>query len=149
MPRKCQSCFTSFGGWVTSIACTLLLWGFMPSLVSKYPRYSNSSVQNVDFSALTFKPALQSHLSTSSSFSRWSPRLFLEMQRRSCKWACTHSRDSISSDISPWNMSGEPAMPLSNLCRSIFPKRKDEGANFGCVWIQSNGVIAHDEIKVH
>jgi hypothetical protein len=49
------------------------------------PRYSISSVQNVNFSVLTFKPASQRRLSTSSSFLRWSSRLLLETQRRSSK----------------------------------------------------------------
>ncbi len=85
MPRKCLNCLTFVGGWITSISCTLLLWGLMPSLVSMYPRYSISSAQNVLFSALTFKPPLWRRLSTSSSFLRWSSRLLLEMQRRSSK----------------------------------------------------------------
>jgi hypothetical protein len=34
-------------------------------------------------------------------------------------------------------MSGELAMV------GVFPPRKDDGAKFGCIWIQSNGVIAH------
>jgi hypothetical protein len=71
----------------------------MPSLISTYPRYSISRVQNDDFSVLTFKPTLQRRLSTSSSFLRWSSRLLLEMQKRSSNQACTYSKDSISSDI--------------------------------------------------
>ncbi len=62
MPRKCLSCFTPLGRWIASIACTLLLWGLIPFLLRTYPRYSISSAQNVDLSALTFKPASRSRL---------------------------------------------------------------------------------------
>jgi hypothetical protein len=35
MPKKCLSCLTPVGSLIASIACTLLLQGLMPSLVSK------------------------------------------------------------------------------------------------------------------
>ncbi len=50
MPRKCLNCFTPLDSSIMIIAYTLLLWGFIPSLVSMYPRYSISSAQNVNFS---------------------------------------------------------------------------------------------------
>jgi hypothetical protein len=87
----------------------------MPSLVSMYPRYSISSGQNFDFAALTFSTVSRSCLSTSYSFSRWSSRLNIEMQRRLSRYALTNSKDSISSSIFPWKMSGEPAIPIGSL----------------------------------
>ncbi len=68
MPRKRFSCFIPLGSWIASIACTLLLWGLIPFLVNMYPRYYISSAQDVNFSAFTFKPALQSCLSTCHVF---------------------------------------------------------------------------------
>jgi hypothetical protein len=58
--RKCWSSLTPVGSVIMSMACNLLLWGLMLSLVSMYPRYSISSAKNVDFSAVTFRPASQS-----------------------------------------------------------------------------------------
>ena len=36
--------------------------------------------------------------------------------------------------------------PLVITYRCIFPK-KDDGADFGCIWIQFNGAIAHAETR--
>ncbi len=36
--------------------------------------------------------------------------------------------------------------PRQSFVRMISPK-KDDGVNFGCIWIQSNGEIVHVEIK--
>ncbi len=45
-------------------------------------------------------------------------------------------------------LSGEPAVSIISSCGSILPPRKDDGTDFGCVWIQSNGLIAL-EIKCY
>ncbi len=42
----------------------------------------------------------------------------------------------------------EPAVTIVNLLwEYTFPKEKNDGTDFGCVFIQSNGEIAHIEIK--
>ncbi len=62
-------------------------------------------------------------------------------------YARTYSKDSISSFIiSAWKMSGEPAIPLAISYTSIYPKGNDR-ADFGCIWIQSNGIVTHVKIK--
>jgi hypothetical protein len=44
-------------------------------------------------------------------------------------------------------LSGEPAVSIVNSWWDVLATRKDDGTNFECVWIQSNGVTAHFEIK--
>jgi hypothetical protein len=36
-------------------------------------------------------------------------------------------------------LSGEPAVSIVSSCGSILAPRKDDGTDFGCFWIQSNG----------
>jgi hypothetical protein len=40
-------------------------------------------------------------------------------------------------------LSGEPAVSIVTSCGSIVAPRKDDGTDFGCIWIQSNGLIAY------
>jgi hypothetical protein len=56
------------------------------------------------------------------------------------------SWDSISSTIC---LSGEPAISIVNSCGSTGPQERmmDYGTGFGCILIQSNGLISHFEIK--
>jgi hypothetical protein len=44
-------------------------------------------------------------------------------------------------------ISGEPAVSILNSYGSILAPRKDDGTDFGCVWIQSNGIMAYFEMK--
>ncbi len=96
----------------------------MPSLVSMYPRYSISSAQNVEFSALTFKPASQRHQSTSSSFSRWSSRLLLEMQRSHLSKLVHNLGISLVLTFFLEKCLENLQYPLLNACRNVFPKER-------------------------
>jgi hypothetical protein len=46
-------------------------------------------------------------------------------------------------------MSGDPAIPIGDLRYKVrlLPSWKHDGADFGCISVQSNGKIAHVEIK--
>ena len=61
-------------------------------------------------------------------------------------YALTYSKDSINSNILAWKKSREPAIPNGNLLW-VFSPREDDRVGLECIWIQSNGVIAHVEIK--
>jgi hypothetical protein len=102
----------------------------MPSLMSMYPRYSISSAQNVDFSALTFKPALQSCLRTLSSFSRWSARLFLEIQRSYLSKLVRTLGIPLALTFSLGICLENLQCPLVISCRNIFPKERQWGKNW-------------------
>ena len=142
MPRKCLSCFTPLGGWITSIACTLLLWGLIPSLISTYPRYFLSSAQNVDYQRWRVSP----HRDIA-----WEPPLVCLDGRQGFSLRCRGGHQcklvhTLRIPLAPsWKKPGEPALPIGN--REYLPQRKLMVQIFGCIWIQSNGVLAHVEIK--
>ncbi len=75
----------------------------------------------------------------------WSPRLPQAMQRRSSRWA--HTSFGIPLAPTMW-LSGEPAVSIVSSCGSVLAPRKDDGTDFECAWIQSNGLIAL-EIKCY
>ncbi len=57
-----------------------------------------------------------------------------------------NSRATISSDIFAWKMSGEHAMPICSHWLEYFPQ-KNNAAYFGQTRVQSDGVIAHVQVK--
>ena len=99
-----------------------------------------------NLSALTCKSASQSclriHLDCLTVLleqSIWSSRLPQEVQRRSSRWAHTSFRIPLA--LTMW-LSEEPAVSIVSSCGSILAPKKDDGTDFGCTWIQSNGLIA-------
>ncbi len=147
MPRKFWSCFTPLGGWIASIACTLLLWGLIPSLLSMYPRYSISSVQNVNFWHWLLSP----HCNVA-----WVPHLIFLDGLQGYFWRCREGH--LSKLVHTLWIPSALMVSLGNVWRTcnahrlllvgMFSPRKDNGTDFRCIWIQSNGVVTHVEIKV-
>ncbi len=57
-------------------------------------------------------------------------------------YALTYSKDSISFIIS-WRT----CYPHWQSLVGVFTPREYDRADFGCIWIQSNSIVAHVEIK--
>jgi hypothetical protein len=51
-------------------------------------------------------------------------------------YALTYSNDAIGLLISAWKISAQPQV-------GVFAPWEYDGAHFGCIWVQSNGAIAH------
>ncbi len=135
---------------VTSWLCPrLLLWVLL--LIST-SRHSVEVPSMPNLSALTSKSAsgscLRIHLACLTGLleqSIWSSRLPQEMQRRSSRWAHTSFGIPLAPDnLVVWE---NLLLPLLALVGVLAP-RKDDGTDFGCAWIQSNGLIAL-EIKCY
>ncbi len=147
MPWKCLV-ITLFGRLNCNYVCTLLLWGLL--LVST-SRYSVKVHRMSNLSALTCKSAswscLRIHLDcpTAVKSNLFGPQDCLKRSEEAVKVSSYIIWDSISSD--KW-LSGESAVSIVSSCGSILAPRKDDGTDFGCAWIQSNGLIAL-EIKCY
>jgi hypothetical protein len=133
-------------GWINcNYVYALLLWGLL--LISA-SRYSDKVHRMAIFSTLTFKSAPQSCLRIHLDYlvniheqSIWSSRLPQEMQRRLLRWAHTSSWDSISSNFQQCDCLENLLFP-SLAIGGVLAPREDDGTDFGCIWIQSNGLIA-------
>jgi hypothetical protein len=111
MPRKCLSCFTPFGRLNREFWLHLITLRFDSVFTEYAPQVFFFKCAECRSSALTCKPASWYRLRTSSSLSRWSSRLFFEMQRRSSVWA----RASLRIPLAPsWKKYGEPALPIGD-----------------------------------
>jgi hypothetical protein len=106
----------------------------MPSLVRMYPRYSISSVQNVNISELPFEPSLQSGLSTSSSFLRWSSRLLLNCRGDHLSRLVHILGIPLALTFYFEKCLENLQYPSEDSCRNIFPK-EDDGTDSGCIWV--------------
>ncbi len=142
MPWKCLV-ITSFGWLNRNYVYALLLWGLLFVSTS---RYSVKVHRMLNLSTLTCKSASQScwriHLDCLIAIKS---NLF---GPQDCLKRCRggHQGDlipllGISLALTMW-LSGEPAVSIVSSCGSILAPRKDDGTDFGCVWIQSNGLIA-------
>jgi hypothetical protein len=141
MSWKCLV-ITPFGRQSRNYVYALLLWGIL--LVST-SRYSGKVRRMSNLSALTFKSALQSclriHLDclTAVRSNLFGPQDCLKRCRRG------HQGELIpllGIQLAPtmW-LSGEAAVSMVSSCGSTGLK-KQWCADFGCIWIQSNGLIA-------
>ncbi len=148
MPWKCLV-IPPFGQLNCDYVYALLLWGLL--LVST-SRYSVKVRRMSNLSALTFKSVSQSclriHLDclTAIKSNLFGPHNCLKRCRGG------HQGELIpllGIPLAPtmW-LSGEPAVSIVSSCGSILAPRKDDGTDFGCVGIQSNGLIAL-EIKCY
>ncbi len=148
MPWKCLV-ITPFGRLNCDYVYAMLLWGLL--LVST-SRYSVKVRRMLNLSALTCKSASQSclriHLDclTAVKSNIFGPQDYLKRCRGG------HQGELIPPlriQLAPtmW-LSGEPAVSIVSSCGSILAPRNDDGTDFGCVWIQSNGLIAL-EIKCY
>jgi hypothetical protein len=142
MPWKCLV-ITPFGQLNCNYVVVLLLWGLI--LVSA-SRYSVKVRRMLNLSALTFKSASQSclriHLDclTVVKSNLFGPQDCLKRCRGD------HQGELIpllGIPLAPtmW-LSGETAGSIVSSCGSILATRKDDGTDFGCAWIQSNGLLA-------
>ena len=143
------SCYHSFWAVTSQLCLRLLLWGLL--LIST-SRHSVEVHSMSNLSALTCKSALWSclriHLDclTAVKSNLFGPQDCLKRCRGG------HQGELIQLlgiPLAPtmW-LSGEPAVSIVSSCGSILAPRKDDGTDFGCVWIQSNGLIAL-EIKCY
>ncbi len=138
-----------FGQLNCDCVCALLLWGLLFVSTS---RHSVEVCSMSNLSALTCKSASQSylriHLGCLTALleqSIWSPRLPQEMLRRSSRLAYTSFGIPLAPDnLIVWE---NLLFPLLALVGVLAP-RKDDDTDFGCAWIQSNGLIAL-EIKCY
>ncbi len=142
MSWKCLV-ITPFGQLNCNYVYALLLWGLL--LVST-SRYSVKVRMMPNLSALTCKSVSQSclriHLDclTAVRSNLFGPQDCLKRCRGG------HPGELIpllGIPLAPtmW-LSGEPAASIVSSCGSILAPRKDDGTDFGCIWIQLNGLIA-------
>ncbi len=142
MSWKCLV-ITPFGQLNRNYVYVLLLWGLL--LVST-SRYSVKVRRMSNLSTLTFKSALQSCLRirldclTAIKSNLFGPQDCLKRCRGG------HQGELIpllGIPLAPtiW-LSGEPAVSINSSCGSILAPRKNDGTDFGCVWIQSDDLIA-------
>ena len=136
------SCYHSFWAVTSRLYLCLVALG---SFAHKYSRHSVEVCSMLNLSVLTSKSAVRSclriHLGCLTGLleqSIWSSRLPQEMQRRSSRWA--HTSFGIPLALTIW-LSENLLFPLLALVGVLTP-RKDDGTDFGCIWIQSNGMIA-------
>ncbi len=148
MPWKCLV-ITPFGWLNCDCIYALLLWGLLFVSTS---RYSVKVRRMSNLSALTCKSAPQSclriHLDCPIAIKSnlFGPQDCL----RRCRGG--HQGELIpllGIPLAPtmW-LSREPAVSIVSSCGSILAPRKDDCTDFGCVWIQSKGLIAL-EIKCY
>ncbi len=148
MPWKCLV-ITPFGWLNWNYVYALLLWGLLFVSTS---RYSVKVRRMLNLFALTCKSASQSclriHLDclTANKSNLFGPQDCLKRCRGG------HQGELIPLlriPLAPtiW-LSGEHAVSIVSSCGIILAPRKDDGTDFGCVWIQSNGLTAL-EIKCY
>jgi hypothetical protein len=148
MPWKCLV-ITPFGWLNCDYVYALLLWG---QLFVSTSRYSVKVRRMLNLSALTCKSASRSclriHLDclTAIKSNLFGPQ--------DCFKRCRGGHQGelipllgIPLVLTMW-LSGEPAVSIVSSCERILAPRKDDGTDFGCIWIQSNGLIAI-EIKCY
>jgi hypothetical protein len=148
MPWKCLV-ITPFGRLNCNYVYNLLLWG--PLFVST-SRYSVKVRRMLNLSALTCKSASRSclriHLDCLPAIKSnlFGPQDCLKRGRGGHQGELM---PLLGIPLAPtmW-LSGEPAVSIVSSCGSILAPRKDDGTDFGCIWIQSNGLIAL-EIKCY
>ena len=144
MPWKCLV-ITPFGWFNRNYVYALLLWGL---LIVSASRYSVEMQRMTNLSALTPKSASQSclriHLAclTAIKSNLFGPQDCLKRCRGG------HQGELIPFlgfplALTMW-LSGKPAVSIVSSCGSILAPRKDDGTDFGCVWIQSNGHSLRD-----
>ncbi len=142
MSWKCLV-ITSFGRLNRNYVYALLIWGLL--LVST-SRYSVKVLRMSNLSALTFKSVPQSclriHLDclTAVKSNLFGPQGCLKRCRGGCQGELI---PLLGIPLAPtmW-LSGEPAVSIVSSCGSILAPRRDDGTDFGYIWIQSNGLIA-------
>ncbi len=148
MPWKCLM-ITPFGRLNCNYVYALLLWGLL--LVST-SRYSAKVCTMLNLSALTCKSASRSclriHLDclTAVKSNLFGPQDCLKRCRGGHQGELI-SRLGIPLAPTMW-LSEESAVSIVSSCGSILAPRKDDGTDFECIWIQSNGLIAL-EIKCY
>ncbi len=143
------SCYHSFGRLNRNYVYALLLWGLL--LVST-SSYSGKVRRMSNLSALTFQSASQSCLKIHlNCLTAVKSNLFVSQD---CLKRCRGGHQGeliplLGIPLAPtmW-LSGEPAVSIVSSCGSILAPRKDDGTDFGCALIQSNGLIAL-EIKCY
>ncbi len=142
MSWKCLV-ITPFGQLNCDYVYSLLLWGLL--LVST-SRYSVKVHRMSNLSALTCKSASQSCLSIHlDCLAAVKSNLF---GPQDCLKRC---RGGHQGELIPllgiplastmW-LSGESVISIVSSCGIILASRKDDDTDFGCIWIQSNGLIA-------
>jgi hypothetical protein len=148
MPWKCLV-ITPFGRSNCNYVYALLLWGLL--LVST-SRYSVKVRRMPNLSALTCKSALRNCLRIHLDCLTVVKSNLFDPQDCLIRFRGGHQGELIpllGIPLAPtmW-LSGEPAVSIVSSCGSILAPRKDDGTDFGYVWIQSNGPIAL-EIKCY
>jgi hypothetical protein len=144
MPWKCLV-ITLFGRLNCNYVYALLLWGLLLVTAS---RYSVEVRRMSNFSTLTFKSAswscLRIHLDclTAVKSNLFGPQDYLKRCRGGHQGELIHL---LGIPLAPtmW-LSGEPVISIVGSCGSILAPRKDDGTDFGCIWIQSNGLTASE-----
>jgi hypothetical protein len=142
---------TPLGRLLSDYVCALLLWVLLFVSTSRHS-VEVRSMSNLP--ALTCKSASRSclriHLGCPTGGlleqSIWSPRLPQEMQRRSSRWAYTSFGILLAPTI--WMSGRICCFHLLALVGDQAPG-KDYGTDFGCAWIQSNGLIALEISKCY
>ncbi len=143
------SCYHSFWAVTLRLCLRLLLWGLLFVSTSRHT-IEVHSMSNL--SALTCKSASRSclriHLGCLTALleqSIWSPKTASRGAEEVIKVSSYIFWDSISSgNLNVWE---NLLLPWLALMGDQAP-RKDYGTDFGCAWIQSNGIIAL-EIKCY
>ena len=74
IPRNLRSSLTAVGGLIASMADTFSGWGFIPSRVRTYPRYSISASAKYNFAALTRRLTPCNQCNTLSTWVRFSSK---------------------------------------------------------------------------
>jgi hypothetical protein len=140
MEVSCYHSFWAVKSWLCLRLDTLGLW-----LVSA-SRYLVAVRRMSNLSALTFKSASQSclriHLDclTAIKSNLFGPQDCLKRCRGGHQGDLIHL---LGIPLAPtmW-LYREPVISIVGSCGSILAPRKDDGTDFGCVWTQSNGLIA-------
>ena len=119
-PRNAQTCFGIFGGGMFWIALVFDGNGFIPFVLSMWPRYCISFVKKWHFLSFIDRCALCSFLKTCFMWSRCSSAVLLKIMMLS-RYAMMKLKSFNIPVMSSWKYAGACASPNCTLTYSKFP----------------------------
>ena len=122
-PRNAQTCFGVFGGCMFWIALVFDGNGFIPFVLSMWPRYCISFIKRWHLLSFIDRCALLSFLKTCFMWSRCSSTVLLKIMMSS-RYAMVKWKSFNIPVMSSWKYTGACASPNGTLTYSKFPNGK-------------------------